>query len=295
MHDQPKEHVVTPPAKPVDRTAEQAGPETVGNPLVRGLAFCAMGTVLLSVSLGPLLFGAGGSPPVGLEVEGAVDVWIDRVESGEIVHEFLLVNRSDRPIRITDVHRSCTCTVAKLPEDRVIAPGERVPVEVVFSPGGRYGRLQETVRFVTDSPATPVVQVSLGGLVPPKPQVSYRPHRLWFPSPDAVRTLYLVVPKLPGYNEPQIWKQTPWIDASVEQIGESEKYTQYAVKVRLDSPPADSQSTVAADRSEGTFGISLGTGAEGFLKIPVVLRQVPLGSDAVPAKLERTQGSPLSK
>jgi hypothetical protein len=73
-----------------------------------------------------------------------------------------LVNRSPRPVRVVGGVSDCSCVAtADLPAD--IAPGQSAELRVTVSPGKVTGPWYRLVKFLTDSPSTPAVEVGLIG------------------------------------------------------------------------------------------------------------------------------------
>lgn len=94
-----------------------------------------------------LLFGAAlhvEAESKGLEVErGKVN--LGEVFLRQIVeHEFVLENRSDQPIVITRIEKSCSCTSVSLDSD-VVRPGASVKLGAAVATGGSLGELAVTV------------------------------------------------------------------------------------------------------------------------------------------------------
>ena len=67
------------------------------------------------------------------------------------VARFKYENTGNKPIKITDVHTSCGCTVAAPPKDPVI-PGGKGEIVATFTIGDRIGEQTKTVQVQTDEP-----------------------------------------------------------------------------------------------------------------------------------------------
>lgn len=66
-------------------------------------------------------------------------------------YTFELVNKGKRDLHIRNIRASCGCTAVS-PSKNVIAPGETVPIKVVFDSTGKKGRQSKTVTVITNDP-----------------------------------------------------------------------------------------------------------------------------------------------
>lgn len=71
-------------------------------------------------------------------------------------HTFTLKNNGKRELIIRKVNSSCGCTAVS-PSKNVVAPGESVPIKVVFDSTGKKGRQSKTVTVITNDPKNPTV------------------------------------------------------------------------------------------------------------------------------------------
>lgn len=66
-------------------------------------------------------------------------------------YTFELTNNGKRELAIRNIRSSCGCTAVS-PSKNVVAPGETVPVKVVFDSTGKKGRQSKTVTVITNDP-----------------------------------------------------------------------------------------------------------------------------------------------
>ena len=69
-----------------------------------------------------------------------------READGVVRHDFLVFNRSDRPLRLLRAIPGCSCISARLPQG-TLAPGQSAAVEVSFTPAGAAGPVIRTVEI----------------------------------------------------------------------------------------------------------------------------------------------------
>ena len=69
-----------------------------------------------------------------------------READGVVRHEFVVFNRSDRPLRLLRAIPGCSCISARLPQG-VLSPGQSAAVEVSFTPAGAAGPVIRTVEI----------------------------------------------------------------------------------------------------------------------------------------------------
>ena len=75
-----------------------------------------------------------------------------KIKQGEKVeHTFVLSNSGKTDLVIRKVKASCGCTAVQ-PEKRVIAPGEKVNIKMVFNSAGKVGNQNKTVTIITNDP-----------------------------------------------------------------------------------------------------------------------------------------------
>lgn len=70
--------------------------------------------------------------------------------------DFELSNTGKRDLMIRDIRASCGCTTVN-PEKKMIGPGEKVPVKVMFDSSGKKGRQSKTVTVITNDPKNPTI------------------------------------------------------------------------------------------------------------------------------------------
>lgn len=109
-----------------------------------------------------------------------------RRSSETVRANFMIANRGDEPLEITEIRASCGCTTAKL-ETRTIDPGDSVPLIVNFSLRGRSGPQHKTVKIHSNDPDARVSRLALKATVEEAP--SWTPSSVNFGRVDADETL----------------------------------------------------------------------------------------------------------
>ncbi|MFC1467666.1 DUF1573 domain-containing protein [Verrucomicrobiota bacterium] len=94
-----------------------------------------------------------------------------------VTNRFLIENRGDSSLLVTDVKSSCGCTTVSLP-NKQLAPGGLLPVSVVFNPKKRSGKQRKTIRVYSNDSNTPELKLTLSGRV--NPQVITMPSAITF-------------------------------------------------------------------------------------------------------------------
>lgn len=90
------------------------------------------------------------------------------IEQGERArHTFALQNRGDKPLVLSSVDTSCSCTQASLPKEQTLPPGCKGELVVGFDSTGRNGRQSQTVYLHSNDPITPIVELQITGTVKP--------------------------------------------------------------------------------------------------------------------------------
>ncbi|HRY30419.1 MAG TPA: DUF1573 domain-containing protein, partial [Elusimicrobiota bacterium] len=88
------------------------------------------------------------------------------VEGSTAAFSFPFKNTGGDPLEILAVAASCGCTAAA-PADRVVGPGKKSEIRVVYDSHNRLGVTQKTVRVQTNDPRDPVAQLFVRGMVVP--------------------------------------------------------------------------------------------------------------------------------
>lgn len=104
----------------------------------------------------PLLGGSGAVAAAGGPVAAPVSPVVDLgpIPRGqEIRHEFVIENRGDAPLVITEVEPSCGCTVASY--DKRIEPGAKGRVGAVVKTEGFRGPIAKSLSVYTNDPENP--------------------------------------------------------------------------------------------------------------------------------------------
>ena len=87
------------------------------------------------------------------------------VEQGKLAtHNFVLVNNGGDILKITDVHASCGCTVAK-PDKSELTPGESTNIKVEFNSAGRSGKQEKIIYVKTNDPDNKEIKFKFTGNV----------------------------------------------------------------------------------------------------------------------------------
>ncbi len=98
------------------------------------------------------------------------------VNQGEKVdHRFLVRNRGDEPLTITQLHSSCGCTAATL-SVKSIAPGKSGEVKVTFDSANFAGQVNKTVTLDSNDPRNPSTVLTMQGKI--TELIAANPHTL---------------------------------------------------------------------------------------------------------------------
>ena len=89
-------------------------------------------------------------------------------ENGEVNHEFIFENKSNKFIIISDVKASCGCTTPFWTKD-TIQPGKSGIIKAVYDPHNRPGPFSKNLTVFAVNSAQPVILV-IKGIVSPKPK-----------------------------------------------------------------------------------------------------------------------------
>lgn len=71
-----------------------------------------------------------------------------------VEYEFIVQNMGKRDLIFRDITTYCECTVVS-PAKKVIGPGEKIPLKVVFDSHGRRGRQNKSVTIISNDPRRP--------------------------------------------------------------------------------------------------------------------------------------------
>lgn len=88
-------------------------------------------------------------------------------DAASVTHRFLLENRGDSSLLITDVKATCGCTAAILPET-LLAPGGTTPLKVIFDPSGREGHQHKTIHLFSNDRKVSELILTVSGHVSPQ-------------------------------------------------------------------------------------------------------------------------------
>ena len=110
--------------------------------------------------------------------------------AADAVAQFKYTNKSDKPIRITNVKASCGCTVPDWSKEPV-APGQTGELTATFNIGGRTGTQVKTVAVQTDDPAQPSVNLVLKAVIPEMVQV--QPTFVWWQTGEEAKPKTITV------------------------------------------------------------------------------------------------------
>lgn len=88
-------------------------------------------------------------------VAGEKEFRFGDIKEGEIVtHKFMIFNKGDEILKITDVKASCGCTAVQ-PEKNELQPNESTSIKVDFNSVGRSGMQNKTVYITSNDPQNP--------------------------------------------------------------------------------------------------------------------------------------------
>lgn len=77
-------------------------------------------------------------------------------DGGQVTHEFVFTNATNRPLRILAVQASCGCTTPGWSKDAV-APGKTGFIQASYNPKGRPGYFNKTLTVTSDVDTNPIV------------------------------------------------------------------------------------------------------------------------------------------
>ena len=98
--------------------------------------------------------------------------------SAPVVVDFMFVNVSNKPVRITRVTSNCGCTATEI-GDSLIAPGKKGIIAITFNPRGRSGTVDtNTFVYTSLSEKKPVAKLTLLGNVIDNDEWKHLPHRM---------------------------------------------------------------------------------------------------------------------
>lgn len=104
-----------------------------------------------------------------LELDPPVYHFGVRQETDTVRKQFSLRNAGDEALEISKVQSSCGCTVATL-DEKTIAPGDTVALQVTFALRDRSGKQRKTIILTTNDPSNPTATLALEGMVEGRPQ-----------------------------------------------------------------------------------------------------------------------------
>ncbi len=82
----------------------------------------------------------------------------------KVDHLFMVRNRGDKPLTITQIRSSCGCTAATL-SAKTIAPGKSGEVKVIFDSSNFAGQVTKSVYLDSNDPRTPSALLTMQGKV----------------------------------------------------------------------------------------------------------------------------------
>ncbi len=84
---------------------------------------------------------------------------------GAVSHTFEFVNTGDKPLIIVQVTASCGCTRPEFPT-KPIKPGKKGKIKVTFSPIGRPGAFQKSIKVRTNGKEKRTTLLITGTVIP---------------------------------------------------------------------------------------------------------------------------------
>ena len=133
-------------------------------------AYAGMELAAPHLAAGPTVVEPAAVPTDGLVALQPVHDF-GRVDTGRpLTHTFTLTNLTDRPVRVLETKKSCTCTSAEL-TDEPVPPGGSVPLTLNVDWKGRTGRQQAVAWVRTDYDEQPTQQVVITADAGIKPAV----------------------------------------------------------------------------------------------------------------------------
>jgi hypothetical protein len=97
--------------------------------------------------------------------------------SQTIVHEYVIVNKGNAPLEITQARPSCGCTVASISE-KTVQPGAETRIKAQLNLAGRVGPQHKTITVESNDPKQPQLTLIMQGSV--GDAVSVQPNQIMF-------------------------------------------------------------------------------------------------------------------
>ncbi len=82
--------------------------------------------------------------------------------SHTVVHDYIIVNKGNAPLEITQARPSCGCTVANI-SNKTVAPGEESRITAQLNLAGRAGPQHKTITVDSNDPKQPQLTLTLNG------------------------------------------------------------------------------------------------------------------------------------
>lgn len=156
-------------------------------------------------------------------------------EGTEVVHAFEFANAGNADLTIAEIHTSCGCTSAFVSANTVPRDASGAVV-ATFDTSGRLGLQNQEVYVTTNDHVTPVVQLTIGGVVMPA-KVLVSPRSVEFHTirkgQSATREVYLFDPGHTDLEVTDAVSHSPFITTMVEPIRTEGEFSRYRVRIEL--------------------------------------------------------------
>ena len=86
------------------------------------------------------------------------------VDGSKIVHEFVIENQGEGPLRISDIVTGCTCAVPEYP--KILFPGQKGVIKISIDTNGFGGReFSKVILVSTNEPNNPILKLMISGQI----------------------------------------------------------------------------------------------------------------------------------
>lgn len=209
------------------------------------------------------------------------------VETPSAVHDFIFVNRTQTPLKLTRAQGSCGCLSTLLGaqdgKEVVVAPGKSSPVRVSVALAGLApGQIQKSITVFAEGQSAPVARYELGGQV--LPSILFEPATLSFSTNTPKDQSFQVIvderllqkETLPALEGPvgllELSRQVP--AAGTRELRDGVRVRRFAFKARL-SPAAPLGSQVGRLSFSQATGLWKGAGATVIAQVQGAVSAAP--------------------
>jgi hypothetical protein len=173
-----------------------------------------------------------------------------RPSQPEAVVEFGYTNKGNKPVTITAIKPTCSCSSAEA-DKQTVKPGESGKVIAKFEFGSRTGSERKTFKVSTDDPASDielVMLVEIPETVKLAPQFVY-----WTPSDTGTaKPVELTVMTSDSVHITSVKSTNPKVTSEVKTLEQGKKYQVLLSVPAGSAPPLESVVTIETDYPQGS-------------------------------------------